>query len=78
MIKNSRRRVTNLLLLLSKVEINSARHASTSAAFARGVDIQKIKKPAGWSENFLVFPKHYRKEIVNDNESFALVSLPKD
>lgn len=50
---------------------HSTRHASTASAKKLGVNIDIIRKTAGWSEASGVFAKYYNKEIVNDQECFA-------
>lgn len=49
----------------------STRHASTSKAFNKGLDISIIKKAAGWSQNSKVFAKFYNRQIVDIEETFA-------
>lgn len=51
---------------------HSTRHASTSAAMKKGVDINLIKKAAGWSKESQVFFKHYNRVIEPKEKSFAL------
>ncbi|KMQ84076.1 reverse transcriptase and recombinase [Lasius niger] len=50
---------------------HSIRHAATSAAFKKGVDIAVIKSLAGWSEKSTVFNKFYNRPIVQKNNTFA-------
>ena len=57
---------------------HSTRHASTSAALDRGVDLEIIKKAAGWSEKSRVFFDFYNRPIINNNNiSFAEAILIK-
>lgn len=49
----------------------SSRHASTSAAFKGGANIESIRKAAGWTERSKVFSKFYNKPIVPDISDFA-------
>lgn len=62
-------------LMQSGVEKNytahSTRHASTSLAFQKGVDIQVIRATVGWSKASQVFAKHYNRPIVGAKKSFA-------
>jgi hypothetical protein len=44
---------------------HSTRHASTSAAFRAGLNIESIRNAAGWSRNSNVFAKFYNKPILN-------------
>lgn len=45
---------------------HSTRHASTSAAYRSGVNIETIRAAAGWSERSRVFAKFYNRLIVTD------------
>lgn len=49
---------------------HSTRHASTSAAYAGGVNIETIRKAAGWTNSSNSFTKFYNR-IVTDEGSFA-------
>jgi len=49
---------------------HSFRHASTSRAFAQGVDIDNIFERAGWSANSTVFARFYNRPIYNVNHEF--------
>lgn len=37
----------------------STRHAATSAAFSKGLNVATLNRAAGWSRNSLMFAKHY-------------------
>lgn len=50
---------------------HSTRHASTSAAQRSGVSIEQIQKTAGWSNNSLMFAKHYNRPVVKDPTIFS-------
>ncbi|XP_011859353.1 PREDICTED: uncharacterized protein LOC105556850 [Vollenhovia emeryi] len=54
-----------------KFTAHSTRHAATSTALRKGVDLETIRKTAGWSENSQVFAKHYNKTIAPSKESFV-------
>ena len=54
---------------------HSTRHASTSAAQRLGVDIEVIRKTAGWTKSSETFAKFYNRDIVSDQEQFALPIL---
>lgn len=57
---------------------HSTRHASTSAAARTGVNINTIRKAAGWTEKSRVFNKFYNR-TVTEAPNFAaniLLSLP--
>lgn len=57
---------------------HSTRHASTSAAYSKGLNLETIKKTAGWSEKSEVFAKHYNRPVVKQNSAdFALSILNK-
>lgn len=50
---------------------HSTRHASTSAASRRDINIDIIRKAAGWSENSDTFAKFYKLDIVSRKDTFA-------
>ena len=50
---------------------HSTRHASTSNAFKKGININIIKKAAGWSANSNVFSKFYNRPIEYVDKHFA-------
>lgn len=55
---------------------HSTRHASTSQALSRGVDIDTIRRTAGWSSGSHVFSRFYNRPIlVNDSHEVALSLL---
>lgn len=49
----------------------STRHASTSLAYKKGVNIQIIKSTAGWSKSSEVFTKFYNRPIASPADVFA-------
>ena len=51
---------------------HSTRHASTSAAKRLGVDLELIRKTAGWTDNSATFAKFYNREIVSNTQEYAL------
>ena len=53
----------------------STRHASTSAAKRVGVDLELIRKTAGWSKNPETFARFYNGEINLDSQQFVLSIL---
>lgn len=58
---------------------HSTRHASTSKARCLGVNIDIIRKTAGWSTSSAVFARFYNREIISHNdETFARMILNKD
>lgn len=54
---------------------HSTRHAASSAAKRNGVSLDVIRKAAGWTEKSKTFAKFYDREIVANQESFALAIL---
>lgn len=58
-----------------KFKAHSTRHASTSAALAKGIDIAVIKKTAGWSQGSHVFAKFYNRPIKPTGTDFAATVL---
>lgn len=50
---------------------HSTRHAATSTANRSGVNIDIIRKTAGWSDSSSVFAKFYNKEIISVANRFA-------
>ncbi|KAJ8915266.1 hypothetical protein NQ315_014773 [Exocentrus adspersus] len=49
----------------NKYKAHSTRHASTSAANRAGVNLDEIRKTAGWTEKSVVFAKFYNRSLVN-------------
>lgn len=60
---------------VSVFSAHSTRHASTSAALAKGVDISTIRSTANWSENSKVFANFYNRPITRSREEFARAIL---
>ncbi|XP_046468122.1 uncharacterized protein [Neodiprion pinetum] len=50
---------------------HSTRHASTSAALAKGLDISAIRNTAGWSKDSQVFAEYYNRPIKSGRKDFA-------
>lgn len=58
---------------------HSTRHASTSRASEKGLNIEIIKKTAGWSQKSGVFAKFYKRPIAeNSTKNFATTVLLDD
>lgn len=55
----------------SKFKAYSTRHASTSAALKKGVDLSIIKSTAGWSKESLTFAKFYNRPVAETENNFA-------
>lgn len=49
---------------------HSTRHASTSAAFRKGVNVEMIRKAAGWSKESEVFARFYNRPLI-ETSNFA-------
>lgn len=63
---------------ISIFSAHSTRHAATSSANKLGVNIDLIRKTAGWTASSSVFAKFYNKEIVTDPNQFANTILSRD
>ena len=48
---------------------HSTRHASTSKALSKGLDLNTIKKAAGWSKSSKIFARFYNR-LIEDSETF--------
>lgn len=59
---------------ISIFSAHSTRHASTSRAHSLGVNIDVIRKTAGWSESSATFARFYNKEIIVDNFARSILS----
>lgn len=55
---------------------HSTRHASTSAASLAGVNIETIRKTAGWTSSSNSFARFYNRCIINEDEFARSVCLP--
>jgi len=53
---------------------HSTRHASTSLAICRGINVDEIEHAAGWSRSSDVFARFYNRPIIGDT-SLHLVIL---
>lgn len=56
---------------ISIFQAHSVRHASTSTAFIKGVDLNIIRKTAGWSRTSQMFAKIYNRPMVDKENMFA-------
>ena len=59
----------------SRIFTPSVRHAATSSALAKGVEINVIKSLAGWSKTSKVFETFYNKPIIKDKRELAKTIL---
>lgn len=56
---------------VSQFSAHSTRHASTSAASIQGIDIDTIRRTAGWSKRSKVFAKFYNRKIDKSGYDFT-------
>lgn len=63
--------LTNSGIDTSKFTSHSTRHASTSKASEAGINIEVIRKAAGWTTNSSTFARFYKRPIVSDPNAFA-------
>lgn len=61
-----------------KYKAHSTRHASSSKAAIKGVELKVIKDAAGWSERSSTFFKFYKKPIDSSEGRFAKAVLSQD
>lgn len=54
---------------------HSTRHAATSKANRLGVNVDLIRKTAGWTDSSSVFAKFYNRQIFSDPNCFATTVL---
>lgn len=71
--------------LLSKAGIDtnkfsaySTKHASVSTAYRKGIDIDTIRRTAGWTEGSKSFARFYNRPITEPNDRYAISILSKD
>lgn len=67
----------------SGIDINifsaySTHHTSTSAAKRHGVNIDQIRKTAGWSKDSETFARFYNRRIIVEDKNFAEAVLGTD
>ena len=60
---------------VTKFSSHSTRHASTSAALVKGVDLSTIKRTTGWMDQSLTFARFYNRPISTNNKDFASAVL---
>ena len=53
----------------------SARHASTSAAYIKGLNIVQINERAGWTKESQTLARFYNRPLVEKDDAFARVVL---
>ena len=56
---------------------HSTRHASTSCANSKGIDIDTIRSTATWSEGSQIFARYYNRPIQSKESEFAQAVLQK-
>lgn len=57
---------------------HSTRHAATSAALSKGIDLDTIRRTAGWSEQSQVFANFYNRPIVTNTREFTRSVLQEE
>ena len=62
----------------TKFTAHSTRHASTSKASKGGINIEVIRKTAGWTNRSSTFARFYNRPIVSDPNAFAQAVCSKD
>lgn len=70
--------------LLKKADIDvaqfsgySAKHASVSAAYRKGIDVSTIRRTAGWSDKSMTFAHYYNRPVQEPLDRFANAILSK-
>lgn len=48
-----------------------AKHAAVSKAYSKGVNVDTIRRTAGWSKRSIVFASFYNRLIIESNETFT-------
>ena len=51
---------------------HSTRHASTSNAFRKGVDLDTIRNTASWTESSQTFAKYYNRPVIKNKTSLPV------
>lgn len=57
----------------SSFTAHSTRHASTSSALAKGLDLNSIRRAAGWTESSNTFSRFYNRPVEDMETNFAKV-----
>ncbi|XP_044581549.1 uncharacterized protein LOC123263077 [Cotesia glomerata] len=60
-----------------KFSAYSAKHASVSAAYRKGVDIDTIRKTAGWTDGSATFARFYNRPLTESSNKFASAVITK-
>lgn len=50
---------------------HSVRHAATSTAFKKGIDLNTIRRTAGWTSTSQIFARFYNRPITTEPTAFA-------
>ena len=53
----------------------STRHASTSAAYRKGLNIVQINERAGWTKEAQTFARFYNRPLVEEVDAFVIAVL---
>lgn len=71
--------------LLSKAGVDtkefsaySTKHAAVSTAYRKGIDIDTIRRTAGWAEKSKTFARFYNRPLTEPSNKFALAILSKN
>lgn len=56
---------------VSLFKAHSVRHAATSSAFTKGIDLNTIRRTAGWTNRSQVFARFYNRPITTEPTAFA-------
>lgn len=60
---------------ITRFSAHSTRHASTSAASAAGVNIETIRRTAGWTNTSNAFTKYYNRTVIDEGNFARSVCL---
>lgn len=61
-----------------KFSAYSAKHAAVSTAYLKGVDIDTIRRTAGWTEKSETFARFYNRPLTDPGNKFAMTILTKN
>ncbi|XP_070529823.1 uncharacterized protein [Cardiocondyla obscurior] len=54
---------------------HSTRHAATSLAASKGINLEEIRRTAGWTKSSDVFARLYKRPILKENFQSAILSI---
>lgn len=61
-----------------KFSAYSTKHASVSTAYRKGIDIDTIRRTAGWTEGSTTFARFYNRPVIETSNKYAISILSKD